>query len=608
MRKKGKKINFIQVRNLRQPEKIKAPKKDEGVGTEEESALKDSDADGLPDALEILLGTDPLNKDSDNDGLGDYEELYVYGTDPNNPDTDGDGITDGDEVRMGLNPTGSGRLKDFFIPHEGNNYLPHALRPKRLYFYTAGSIAIKFLVVGIFLVMPMTAWLTPDVMAEQSRKIIELTNKIRDGLQRPRLAEDAKLNQAAYSKAQDMLLGQYFSHVGPDNKKLSDWLKKAGYDFSVAGENLAMGFSTPEEVVNAWVASKTHYANIIDPDFTEIGVGAVSGLYEKTETTLVAQYFGAKKEEIKESAEAAPLPPAALPEVKPKAQVAAESIKAKPEKTAPAGEIVKLEPLAEPVILAPAQNFQNKKEVAFEIFSPKSERVRLIDDGKEIYSAAKPAADDYFKITLNLDEGQHSLQAIASRGEETSASDVKSLMIDTSAPAIDQGRTQLIVDAPEGKNERIILAGAYLSPDTAEAKVNFGSYQIDLKKDDSDPNKWSGSLIIFKEGAEEIFSPVVLASLTAADYAGNAATADVNWKNITPVKSSLFDQYSFLKTYQPAGIRQILNISSIYYILLIIIASIVLLVNILVNIKKQHPHVILKTLGLIALLAALIVI
>jgi hypothetical protein len=70
----------------------------------------DSDGDGLSDAVERQLGTDPLNPDSDRDGLSDYEEICVYGTDPLNPDSDGDGFLDGEEVRNGYNPSGPGRL------------------------------------------------------------------------------------------------------------------------------------------------------------------------------------------------------------------------------------------------------------------------------------------------------------------------------------------------------------------------------------------------------------------------------------------------------------------------------------------------------------------
>ncbi len=72
----------------------------------------DSDHDGLTDAEEKALGTDPNNPDTDGDGLTDGEEVNVYHTDPLNPDTDGDGYPDGVEVKNGYNPNGPGKLSN----------------------------------------------------------------------------------------------------------------------------------------------------------------------------------------------------------------------------------------------------------------------------------------------------------------------------------------------------------------------------------------------------------------------------------------------------------------------------------------------------------------
>lgn len=65
----------------------------------------DSDEDGLANIYEIENGTDPLSKDTDNDGLTDYDEIFIYNTNPVIPDTDGDGLEDGDELHIGVDPT-----------------------------------------------------------------------------------------------------------------------------------------------------------------------------------------------------------------------------------------------------------------------------------------------------------------------------------------------------------------------------------------------------------------------------------------------------------------------------------------------------------------------
>jgi hypothetical protein len=94
------------------------------------------------DFLNAKYGT----RDSDNDGLTDEVERLI-GTDPFNPDTDGDGMNDADEIRAGRNPLGPGNFRDWFVPHAGNNYHPHALHPKRVMFYAVSAVAMKVLVV-----------------------------------------------------------------------------------------------------------------------------------------------------------------------------------------------------------------------------------------------------------------------------------------------------------------------------------------------------------------------------------------------------------------------------------------------------------------------------
>lgn len=80
------------------------------VNSNNTNQILDQDKDGLTDAEEEKLGTDPKNIDSDGDGLYDYEEVKIYGTDPLDSDTDNDGYSDGEEVRSGYNPIGSGKI------------------------------------------------------------------------------------------------------------------------------------------------------------------------------------------------------------------------------------------------------------------------------------------------------------------------------------------------------------------------------------------------------------------------------------------------------------------------------------------------------------------
>jgi hypothetical protein len=183
-------------------------------------------------------------------------------------------------------------LKNYFVPHAGNDHLPHALKPKRLLFHVSGAVVAKIVVVVFVCLFPLRAWMSPDLAAQESKKIIALTNDLRAGLMLPLLSEDQKLDRAAADKVSDMLLNQYFAHVSPAGLRLETFLKKAGYAYAMAGENLAMGYDGAPAVVAAWEKSPTHYANLTDPNFRDIGVAMDSGRFKGVDTAFIAQYFG----------------------------------------------------------------------------------------------------------------------------------------------------------------------------------------------------------------------------------------------------------------------------------------------------------------------------
>lgn len=118
-----------------------------------------------------------------------------------------------------------------------------------------------------------------------------LTNEERQSQNLQILTVSPVLNQAAQMKATDMATKSYFAHTSPEGKTPWYWLEKAGYKYQYAGENLAVNFSDSKDVANAWMRSPTHKANIIKKNYTEIGTGIASGIYEGKETIFVAQVY-----------------------------------------------------------------------------------------------------------------------------------------------------------------------------------------------------------------------------------------------------------------------------------------------------------------------------
>jgi uncharacterized protein YkwD len=91
----------------------------------------------------------------------------------------------------------------------------------------------------------------------------------------PALAWNAKLEAAARAHNQDMLDHDFFDHPGSNGSSPGDRMKIQGYKFSTWGENIAWGQSTSQIVMNAWLKSAGHCANIMNTNFTEIGVAAL---------------------------------------------------------------------------------------------------------------------------------------------------------------------------------------------------------------------------------------------------------------------------------------------------------------------------------------------
>lgn len=190
-------------------------------------------------------------------------------------------------------------LKKYFISHKENNFHAHLLHTKRAVFYGLVFLLTKIILVTFVLFLPVGVFVLPDVLAEEQRQILVLTNKLRQNKKLAVLSEMDKLNLSAQNKAEDMANNNYFAH-SIDDKSLSTWLQGAGYKYEVAGENLAVGFSSAEDILTAWEKSPTHYANLIDPDFKDLGIGLAGGVYKDQPTVFIVQHFATPVAVVKE--------------------------------------------------------------------------------------------------------------------------------------------------------------------------------------------------------------------------------------------------------------------------------------------------------------------
>ncbi|MGI2789582.1 CAP domain-containing protein [Bacillus cytotoxicus] len=112
-------------------------------------------------------------------------------------------------------------------------------------------------------------------LSEFEQRVVKLTNAERAKHGLSALQVDNELSKVARAKSEDMQKNNYFDHNSPTYGSPFDMMKRFGISYKSAGENIAQGQRTPEEVVQAWMNSEGHRANILNSSFTHIGVGHV---------------------------------------------------------------------------------------------------------------------------------------------------------------------------------------------------------------------------------------------------------------------------------------------------------------------------------------------
>jgi len=184
-----------------------------------------------------------------------------------------------------------GTLRHLFTPHHTNNHRPRVLHP-------IGMAVMVALLLGLNSGVELLEEHQPAglVLGYASNinagDVLVQTNQERVSQGLPPLHMSDKLSQAAAAKAADMFQEDYWAHISPAGVPPWTFIKNAGYRYSVAGENLARDFDTTEPMVEAWMASPTHKANIVHSKYTETGIAVANGTLGGVETTLVVQMFG----------------------------------------------------------------------------------------------------------------------------------------------------------------------------------------------------------------------------------------------------------------------------------------------------------------------------
>lgn len=220
-------------------------------------------------------------------------------------------------------------LKNTFIPHHGNNFRPQLVSGSGiLVLVLLVTLAFGFSLFRGFIAnrgAEFTAAVLPAVL-------VDLANEDRASEDLPALAVSPLLEEAARMKAEHMAEHGYFAHKSPDGIDPWYWIYRSGYTFVEAGENLAVNFTDSRDAQRAWMDSPGHRANIMNGDFTEVGIAAAPGVYKGKDTVFVVQMFGRPAAPMVARAVSAPV--AAVAETLPAPVVARTETIVKQETTA----------------------------------------------------------------------------------------------------------------------------------------------------------------------------------------------------------------------------------------------------------------------------------
>ncbi|MFA5841912.1 MAG: CAP domain-containing protein [Candidatus Paceibacterota bacterium] len=182
-------------------------------------------------------------------------------------------------------------LKDIFVPSERNGHKPSIFRHDAV----VAIIVTVLFIESVLLVQELVVFKRSNFIAAVLPGIVaSLTNDVRAEDNLGPLSTNQLLTSAAQKKANDMASRGYFAHVSPEGNPPWYWLDKVGYDYRYAGENLAVNFTDSKELLDGWMASPAHRANILKKDFTEIGIGMATGTYQGRESIFVVEFFGSR--------------------------------------------------------------------------------------------------------------------------------------------------------------------------------------------------------------------------------------------------------------------------------------------------------------------------
>lgn len=436
--------------------------------------------------------------------------------------------------------------KHWFIPHVGNDHRPHALRPRALKVYAYIIITAKVVsAVFLFIAFPNEA----RYAAYTANTIVSFTNEARQKNGVGTLQTNPLLADAATRKAKDMLARNYFAHTTPDGKRFWSWIDAVGYNYTLAGENLAVDFTSPESAHEALMASPTHRENILNKRYKEIGVAVVTGKMGGVETTVLVQMYGTQA---------------------PKKTSTAKVVAAKPKPATPKPTPTPTKPTPKPTTVIP--------------------QVRAEETPKPAGAVTQQSLD---RLTLTTGSTAEVWAEFKNTGEQTWKAGTVSLVTQPT------GRISSYADTTWSNPQTVSTLEEDVSPQEV-VRVEFTiSGAIAATEAPETFTLADATGAIAGTGLTLAIATITPAVLASADP--------------TPTQTDLTKPAPTTTTAEPAAqvmsntkggiIALVAGIGNHFYLAILFFLMLALLINIIVKIRIQHTHVIGQSLAVIALAA-----
>ncbi len=148
------------------------------------------------------------------------------------------------------------------------------------------------LTIMCIVILPLIFIFPAQASEINANNVIKYVNEAREKEDLPDLKISSKLTEVATAKVNDMVAHKYFAHTSPEGLTPWYWFEKSDYAYKYAGENLAINYTSAEEEQMAWMNSPTHRKNIMNANYTEIGVAVAVGEVNGATGIIAVQEFG----------------------------------------------------------------------------------------------------------------------------------------------------------------------------------------------------------------------------------------------------------------------------------------------------------------------------